>query len=126
MINGNKIAIPGDVDYEIKYLVEMMNEVDGIQTTESCFGHNKEPIRIFGVAENIEALNKFRYNFLYCNKLWSIKLILTDVTIANGDWDKIEFYLESDPEYIDFPVTQLLAENLARTIDMNLEKDKEN
>ena len=48
------------LDYEISELVKLINCVDGIRTTNSCFGHNKSPIRICGIADSIADLNKFR------------------------------------------------------------------
>lgn len=100
------------LDYEIADLVKLLNQVEGITTTESCFGHNKEPITIYGIADSIEALNKFRYKYLYCNSMWHIELILSDRTIGNNEWGKIEFVLKTSDLYYSFPVTQLLADNL--------------
>ena len=117
MIDGKNFnrEILKDVDYEIAELVDLINQVDGIETVESCFGHNEEPIQIYCVARDIATLNKFIYEFFYRNDLISFKIYVTDVTIDNKEWDKVQFVIESDVRYIDFPCTQLIADNLTRT-----------
>lgn len=114
MINGkifDKKILKG-VDNEISELIYLINQVEGIETTNSCFGHNKRPITIFCVAKDIATLNKFIHKFFYCNSLISFKIIVTDTTIDNKDWDKVEFVIESDIRYVEFPTPQLIADNL--------------
>ena len=115
MIDGktyNEIIInekPG-VDPEIRELLELINNVDGIETTESCFGHNIRPCRIWCRARDVEALNKFIYNYFYGDTLWIFNIVLTDITIDNKEWDKLEFVLES--RYSDFPTVNLMINSL--------------
>lgn len=113
------------LDYEISELVKLINCVDGIRTTSSCFGHNKSPIHIHGIADSIADLNKFKYNYLYNNDMWQIELILTDTTIDDSDWDKIEFVLKTSDLYFNYPVTQLLASNLTMSMKEKLKRNKQ-
>ena len=122
MIDGkefNKETLK-DVDFEIQELVGLINQVDGIETTNSCFGHNEEPIQIYCRAKDISYLNKFICKFFYGNSLISFKIFVTDVTIDNKEWDKVEFLIESDVRYVDFPCTQLIANNLTHTFRSEL------
>lgn len=114
------------IDYEIYELVYLINKTEGITTTLSCFGHNTEPIQIYCVADNIECLNKFMYDYFYCNSLISFKMLVSDTTIDTKNWSKIEFVIESDPRYVAYPCTQLIADNLTRTFREKLGKEKEN
>ena len=109
------------LDNEIASLVRLLNQVEGITTTNSCFGHNKKPITIYGIADSIETLNKFRYKYLYCNSMWHIELVMSDKTIDNKEWGKIEFVLKTSDLYYSFPVTQLLADNLTMKLKEVLE-----
>lgn len=113
------------LDYEISELVKLINCVDGIRTTESCFGHNISPIHIYGIADSIADLNKFKYKYLYCNDMWQIELILTDKTIDDNEWDKVEFVLKTNELYFEFPITQLLATNLTMSMKEKLRRNKE-
>lgn len=36
-----------EVDKEIQDLVKKLNQIDGISTTESCFGHGVAPVRVW-------------------------------------------------------------------------------
>ena len=49
-------TLPDDIDAEVVTLCEAMNRLPGIDTTESCCGHGREPFRIFFVAASLEAL----------------------------------------------------------------------
>jgi len=114
------------IDYEIYELVYLINKVEGITTTLSCFGHNTEPIQIYCVADNIECLNKFMYDYFYCNSIISFKMLISDTTIDAKNWSKIEFVIESDPRYVAYPCTQLIADNLTRTFREKLSKETKN
>ena len=122
MLKGKpKIQMPNDLDPEIRELISRINNVEGIETLESCFGHNEGPIVIWGEADSIEDLHKFMYEYFYDNQLWHFELVLSDVMIDEQDWGKIVFLLKSDDRYIDFPDTQLMADNLTRTFLMKQE-----
>lgn len=114
------------IDYEIYELVYLINKVEGITTTSSCFGHNTDPIRIYCVADSIEYLNKFMYEYFYGNSLISFKMLISDITIDAKNWGKIEFVIESDPRYVAYPCTQLIADNLTRTFREKLDKETDN
>ena len=113
------------IDYEIYELVYLINKAEGITTTSSCFGHNTKPIQIYCVADSIECLNKFIYKYFYCNSLISFKMLISDNTIDAKNWGKIEFVIESDPRYVAYPCTQLIADNLTRTFREELYKEAE-
>ena len=119
----NLIHTKEPIDYEIYELIYLINKVEGITTTSSCFGHNTKPIRIYCVADSIECLNKFMYDYFYCNSLISFKMLISDKTIDAKNWSKIEFVIESDPHYIAYPCTQLIADNLTRTFREKLSKE---
>lgn len=119
MLKGKpKIEMPDDLDYEIAKLIDLINNVEGIETLESCFGHNKAPINIYCIADSIEDLHKFMYKYFYCDKLWHFELLLDDFMIDEKDWGKVVFLLKSDDKYIDFPTTQLMADNLTKRFQM--------
>lgn len=119
MLKGKpKIEIPDDLDYEIAELISLINNVEGIETLESCFGHNEAPINIYCKADSIEDLHKFMYKYFYCDKLWHFELLLDDFMIDEKDWSKVVFLLKSDDKYIDFPATQLMADNLTKRFQM--------
>ena len=89
MLKGKaKIQMPSELDAEISELISLINDVEGIETTNSCFGHNEMPIQIWGVADNIE------------------------------EWGKVEFLLKSDDRYISFPATQLMAQDLTKSFKL--------
>jgi len=115
MLKGKpKIQMPNDLDPEIRELISLINNVEGIETLESCFGHNEGPIVICGEADSIEDLHKFMYNYFYCDQLWHFELVLSDIMIDEQDWGKVVFLMKSDDKYIDFPTTQLMADNLTK------------
>jgi len=117
MIDGKNFNrdILKEVDYEIVELVDLINQVDGIETTNSCFGHNEAPLQIYCIAKDIATLNKFIYRFFYRNDLISFKILISDITIDDKNWDKVEFVIESDIRYISFPCTQLIVGDLVHT-----------
>jgi hypothetical protein len=115
MLKGKpKIDMPDGLDYEIKDLISLINNVEGIETLESCFGHNEGPIVIWGEADSIEALHKFMYEYFYGDQLWHFELVLSDTMIDAQDWGKVVFLMKSDDRYTDFPTTQLMADNLTK------------
>lgn len=101
MLKGSTTEIPyADIDYEIRDLCRYINNVDGIETTESCCGHGKTPCQIWLKADNSEILTKFWHKYLYCNPNWRIILNMTDREIDNKEWDKPTYLLETSfPDY---------------------------
>ena len=94
-INLDEIDKIEPIDSEIRELIDLINNVEGIETTESCSGHGKYPVLIFGVADSIADLNKFMYDYFYSNKCWKFVLYIDDIMIDDNDWDKVKFYIES-------------------------------
>ena len=97
-----------DIDIEIRNLCRCINAIDGIETIESCFGHNKYPCLIWLKAESIEALTYLLFNFFDCEHLWHIEL---DTAEVNRGWNDIHLLLHSG-DIKDFPTVNLMVDNL--------------
>lgn len=94
------------LDKEIKELVYLINQVNGVETIESCFGHNKIPCRIWLRIKDVETANKFIRKFFYFDPLWNLIL-----KFSEGDYyNELLFVLES--RYEDYPAVDLMVENL--------------
>ena len=100
------------IDPEIYNLLTYINRVSGIRTTSSCFGHNERPCLIFCEADSISTVYKFMRDYFYNDKLWSVNLYITDIKIDENNWDKVEFIIQSDIRYTDFPTLNLMVDNL--------------
>ena len=75
--------IPYDeLDKEIVPLVRLLNSISGIETTESCCGHDKSPCRVWCKVASIEAL-------LALSKLfwWSEDWAISIDSYAQGESD---------------------------------------
>jgi len=57
----------GKIDVECIKLCDAMNELSGIKTIESCCGHNKQPYRIWFVADSLSVLPNLLYYFDGCH-----------------------------------------------------------
>lgn len=57
----DKKNYPSDIDKEVINLCNAINEIDGLQTTESCCGHGKEPFMIFFDVTRVKALPTLLY-----------------------------------------------------------------
>lgn len=102
-----------DLDYEIQDLIKCINKVPGIETVESCFGHQKAPCQIWCKAQSIGSVNRFKYDYFYCDDLWEFKIILSDVQIDDRDLDKeLLFVLES--RYKKYPKVDLMVNELTK------------
>ena len=96
------------LDPEIKKLVYLINQVDGVETTESCFGHHKMPCHIWLRIKNVDTANKFIRRFFYFDPLWSLKLSFSEASY----FDELLFVIES--AYQDYPTVDLMVENLTK------------
>jgi hypothetical protein len=111
MLKGSTTVIPySEIDYGILGLVRYMNEIDGIETTESCCGHGEAPCRIWFRADNTECLTRFWYKYFYGNPNWNIVLDMDDSDIDDGLWDKPKYLLETS--FQDHYYTGLAIDNL--------------
>ena len=109
MFKDSIVEIPyEDIDLEIRNLVSYINDIDGIETIESCCGHNEKPCFIWCKAESIEALNSFLFNYFDGECLWKITLDVADVHASSKE---IRFIISSG-EYKDYPVVNLMIDNL--------------
>ena len=114
MIDGKDAStiVYSDVDHEIRELVQLINNVPGIETTGSCFGHNEMPCLIFMRAESVEAANWFMYKYFYNDPLWRMSLFITDTQICEKNWKELKLVLES--RYKDYPTVNLMVDDLTR------------
>jgi len=103
------------LDEEIKKLVYLINKVDGVETIESCFGHHKNPCRIFLRIKNIDTANKFIKKFFYFDRLWSLKLTFVE---TDDYFDELLFKLES--AYQGCPTVDLMVENLTERFEKRI------
>lgn len=94
------------IDYEIKELVYLINQFDGVETINSCFGHYEMPCRIWLRIKDVDTANKFIKRFFYLDDLWLLNLIFSEANYHN----ELLFVLES--RYKDYPIVNLMVENL--------------
>ena len=118
MINSNTIIDYSDMDYEIRDLVKMINKVDGIETLESCSGHEHYKCEIYCQARSIADLNKFIRKYFYRDPLWHIEIFITDKQIDERRWDDIYFLLYSDMRYPYYPAKSLMIDNLTYRFEL--------
>lgn len=112
MIDGKDFTMDlDDFDPEIRQLVSLINNVDGVETIESCFGHHENPCRIWFRIKDIPTANNFIRQFFYFDPLWRIVL-----TFCECDYtDELVFMLES--KYQDYPTVDLSVETLTRRFE---------
>jgi hypothetical protein len=116
MIDGRSFNIEWfkeePLDKEIENLVYLINQVDGVETTDSCFGHHKMPCRIWVRIKNVDIANSFVKRFFYLDPIWSLKLTFFEV----DDYaDELLFVIES--AYQDYPTVDLMVENLTKRFE---------
>ena len=107
------------LDREIEELVYLINQVDGVETFESCFGHHKMPCQIWLRIKDVDTANKFIRRFFYFDPLWSLKLTFTE----SKYFDELLFILES--AYQDYPTVNLMVENLTNRFIKEIVESKE-
>ena len=57
------MSYEGNIDTECLPLCNVLNKFKGIDTFESCCGHDEHPFRIWFTAANLEALPPLLYFF---------------------------------------------------------------
>lgn len=103
------------LDKEIENLVYLINQVDGVETTDSCFGHHKMPCQIWVRIKNVDTANSFIKRFFYLDPIWSLKLTFFEI----DDYaDELLFVIES--VYQDYPTVDLMVENLTKRFEERL------
>lgn len=119
MIDGKSFIVEelkeAPLDIEIKKLVYLINQVDGIETIDSCFGHHEMPCRIWLRIKNADIANKFIRRFFYFDQLWSLKLTFSEA----GYFEELLFVIES--AYQDYPTIDLMVENLTKRFEERVE-----
>ena len=112
MIDGTSFIVDElkkePLDKEIENLVYLINQIDGIETIDSCFGHHEMPCRIWLRIKDVDTANSFVRRFFYFDTLWSLKLTFSESRYV----DELLFVLES--AYQDYPTVDLMVENLTR------------
>ena len=82
MIDGKSFIVKelkGEpLDIKIEKLVYLINQVDGVETINSCFGHHKMPCRIWLRIKNADTANKFIRRFFYLDPLWHLILTFSE------------------------------------------------
>lgn len=114
MLRGSTIEIPyEDIDYEIRDLCRYINNVEGIETKESCCGHGKTPCQIWLKANKIEDITHFIYHYLYRNPNWRVQFCITDKDIDENQWKNPTYLLETtfpDYHYVGLAIDSLKKE----------------
>ena len=100
------------IDREIAKLVHLINQVDGVETTDSCFGHHRAPCQIWVRIKDVDTVNKFIRRFFYFDPLWSLKLTFSEAMY----FDELLFIIESSA-YQDYPTVDLMVENLTKRFE---------
>lgn len=114
MLRGSHTKIPySDIDYEIRDLIKYINNVEGIETYGCCCGHGNAKAWVTLLADSIEDLNKFMYDYFYSNEGWEISLYQTDVDVDNKDWSKMNFMLHTT-DLIDYKYVDLAISNVTK------------
>ncbi len=108
------------MDKECEKLCGAMNECPGITTFESCWGHFKEPYRIFFQAESLEDLAIICYCVAACHcgyPGWSV-IVRTDCAMS-----PVTFIVQGPP--VGEEVFRAVeSEEIARVIREHLETGK--
>ena len=81
-----------DIDKEIVTLCRTLNDIDGIETVESCCGHGKETCKIWFIVRDIKTLNRLCFHCFNHEDFWKIQIDLGD---PHRDWNELHFCLIS-------------------------------
>lgn len=109
MYRNSQTEIPyNDIDYEIRELIKLLNQFDGIETTSCCFGHYEYRCEIYFKAETIEDIVNFSFRLFDCQHLWHIEIDTGDI---HKNWKDLHFVLHTG-EIKDYPTVNLLVDNL--------------
>jgi hypothetical protein len=120
-INGEWIE---DIDEEIIDLVELLNYFKSthLYTIESCWGHKKEPCRIWFKSDDIRMLNTFMHYFFNGEDPdWKL-LIETADPVLNGK--ELLFRLESKQVLKDTSAIIRLEERIKNKINNAIKERK--
>lgn len=71
------------LDPEISELVYLLNDIPGVKTVESCWGHGERPCTIWLRIDGTKNLTKFVFNYLNADKSW-------ELVIDNADYNRNE------------------------------------
>lgn len=110
-----------DIDIEIRDLVKYLNKFDGIETYESCFGHNEVPCMIWFRADSIKAINDMIFSVFDYDVLWHIEINTADFP---KDCKNLRFVLTSG-NVKDFPTVNLMVENLTNRLEKYFKKGEQ-
>lgn len=123
MIDGKSFIVEElkeePLDIEIKKLVYLINQVDGVETINSCFGHHEMPCRIWLRIKDVNTANKFIRRFFYFDPLWNLTLTFSEAEY----FEELLFVIES--AYQDYPTVDLMVENLTNRFEKRIESKAE-
>lgn len=118
MKKGSTTIIPyDDIDYELRNLIKLMNNIDGIETVECCCRHGEAPCYIWFKADSIEDVTCFQYKYLYGSRLWRISIEMTDTDIDENKWNDPRYLLETTCK--DYFYTGVCIDNLTYKMKEN-------
>lgn len=93
MYKNSTTVIPyDDIDKEIVELCKALNNIDGVETTSSCCGHNEEVCYIWFKVENIKVFNKLLFHCFNHEWFWMIQ---ADTGDPHRNWSDLHFVLTS-------------------------------
>lgn len=86
MIKNSTFILPDEIDEECKTLIIKLNELKGIETTECCCGHFKQPYRVFFKCNDFIQLGRLYrcVNRNYSDGQWRIECCCSDVIPTHG------------------------------------------
>ena len=122
MYKNSKTIIPyPDIDYEIREIIQLLNEIDGIETIDSCVGHGKYPCQICFKCEDITVLNKLLHYCFNHERGWVIYLDMGD---PDKTWKDLHFILQTKDITNEYFVG-LMVNNLTNKLHKYIENIKE-
>lgn len=88
MIDNKKIILPSDMDKECIELCEVLNDLPGAETFESCMGHGKHPYWIFFKCIDIDTISRLGRAVFpnYSDGNWEIVVDSTDTDPRGIFW----------------------------------------
>jgi len=118
MLKNSHTEIPySEIDWEVRELCRAINAIDGIETTESCYGHGERPCNIWLEVDSISAFNRFLYYCFNHEWKWQIQINMNDPIL---DSEKLDVMLTTN-DICDEYFVQLMLENLTYRINRMLD-----
>lgn len=110
-----------DIDEPIRDLCVALNAIDGVETTESCCGHNKSRCHIWLKFDKLETIYKFLFFCMNHEFHWELCFATEDTHLYQIYEGLPVFRLQTADIYDEY-VMELMALNLADRIYRNLDE----